>query len=364
MLTTPARPIEPPAVAASPETARRESLDVVSRRVVADLHTPSAAIYWADLGASAVIGWTAFAVAVASRLWSPAMIVAIVVSGFALYRGMCFTHEITHLRRRAVPGFETVWNLLLGVPLLLPSFTYAGVHQMHHHQATYGTKADPEYLPFANSRKLVLIFAAQSSLLLPVLLAVRFLVLAPLGLVSARFHRWLETYASSFSMNPHYRREISPAAARVMRRWEAGMLALYLAAAVAMSAGALPWRFALVWYLVMAFVCFFNTLRVLGAHEYETDGQPRDRYEQLADSIDTPGGVWTALWAPVGLRYHALHHFYPGIPYHNLGEAYHRIMKALPGNSLYAESTSPSLRASLLALYQKAKARGGKLIGW
>ena len=71
----------------------------------------------------------------------------------------------------------------------------------------------------------------------------------------------------------------------------------------------------------MVFVSFFNTLRVLGAHEYESDGQPRDRFEQLQDSIDTPGGPWTELWAPVGLRYHALHHYFPGIPYHNLGKA-------------------------------------------
>ena len=82
---------------------------------------------------------------------------------------------------------------------------------------------------------------------------------------------------------------------------------------------------------MLALVSLVNTLRVLGAHAYELDGAPRDRRGQLADSLDTPGGPWTELWAPVGLRYHALHHYFPGIPYHNLGVAYRRIVETVPG---------------------------------
>jgi fatty acid desaturase len=257
-----------------------------------------------------------------------------------------------------------VWNLVFGVPLLLPSFTYLGVHQSHHSLSTYGTKDDPEYLPFASSRKLIVVFALQSSLLIPLLLLLRFVVVAPLGLIWPRFHRLLETHASSFSMNPDYRRHVSPAMARKMRRWEAAMLAFWAGVFALMYLGVLPVRTLFVWYGVLTIVSFFNTLRVLGAHEYETDGTPRDRHEQLSDSIDTPGGPWTELWAPVGLRYHALHHFFPGIPYHNLGIAYRRIIQAVPPDSGYRESTSQSLGHSLSELYQKAKARGGKLVGW
>jgi len=75
----------------------------------------------------------------------------------------------------------------------------------------------------------------------------------------------------------------------------------------------------------------------------------------LLDSIDTPGGPWTELWAPVGLRYHALHHYFPGIPYHNLGTAYRRIVGTVPSDSLYHSVTSASLRQSLKALYTKAR---------
>jgi len=341
------------AVAVQPER------DVVAHTVVADLHEPRPAYFWSDLLASAAIGWSAFAVAVIARPWSAFMLASSVVSAFALYRGLCFTHELTHLRRRALPGFETAWNVIFGVPLLLPSFTYVGVHQSHHSLSTYGTKDDPEYLPFASSRRLIFTFAAQSAVLLPIVVAIRFLLLAPAGLVWPRFHRWLETYASSFSMNPHYRRTVPDAMSRQMRRWELATFVTWSVVLTAIVGGALPARILPIWYLVTVIVSFFNTLRVLGAHEYESDGTPRDRDGQLADSIDTPGGFWTELWAPVGLRYHALHHYFPGIPYHNLGAAYGRIVAARDTHQRYCESTSASLAHSLKTLYAKARRHAG-----
>ena len=294
-----------------------EGLDALTRGLVSDLHVPRRLVFWADLLVCATVGWTAFGIALLSLPWSPQMLTASVVAGLSLYRGLCFTHELTHLQRRAVPGFETAWNLLFGVPLLLPSFTYVGVHQSHHSLSTYGTEADPEYLPFANSRGLIFAFAVQSSVLIPVILLLRFLILAPIGLAWPRFHSWLEAHASSFSMNPAYRRTVSASTARKMRQWEAVSLSAWAAVLASMYYGALPFRTLFV-CAGSVFVSFLNTLRVLGAHEYESDGSPRDRQGQLSDSIDTPGGPWTELWAPVGLRYHALHHYFPGIPYHNL----------------------------------------------
>jgi fatty acid desaturase len=346
------------------EARSQDGHDLVPHHLVADLHAPIPAVFWADLVVSSAVGWTAFAMAAGARPFSWTMAGAVLVSAFALYRGMCFTHEITHLRRSAVPGFETAWNLLLGVPLLLPSFTYVGVHQSHHGLSTYGTKDDPEYLPFRRSRRLILAFSIQSSFVLPLLLALRFLVLAPVGLVWPAFHRWLEAHASSFAMNPAYRRVVTPAQARTMRLWEAVTLACWAAVAWTLAAGLLPLRTLLVWYVVMAFVSFVNTMRVLGAHEYETDGTPRDREAQLSDSIDTPGGPWTELWAPVGLRYHALHHYFPGIPYHNLGRAYRRIVQVSPKADEYRASTSPSLRHSLSTLYRRARRGASALVRW
>lgn len=340
----------------TPAGSRPDPAEVVAYQLVADLHAPKPALFWADLLASAAIGWGAFGVAVTATPLSWTTAAATVVSALALYRGLCFTHEITHVRRRALPGFETAWNILIGVPLLLPSFTYGGVHQSHHSLATYGTKDDPEYLPFQRSRRLIVAFSIQASLLTPLVLAVRFLLLAPVGLLWPRFHRILEARASSFSMNPEYRRVVSPRQARNMRVWEAVMLGFWGTALAGVAGGLVPFRALPVWYGVVALVSFANTARVLGAHEYETDGAPRDREAQLADSIDTPGGPWTELWAPVGLRYHALHHYFPGIPYHNLGRAYWRIVRSAPESRRYQASTSPSLRHSLTTLYRRARA--------
>src|SRR6185503_19652669 len=137
------------------------------------------------------------------------------------------------------------------------------------------------------------------------------------------------------------------------RRWEIAMLTSFAGVFALMYAGILPGRTLYVWLGVLTFVSFFNTLRVLGAHEYESDGSPRDRHEQLEDSIDTPGAFWTELWAPVGLRYHALHHYFPGIPYHHLPEAYRRFISMLPISAAYREMSSPSLPHSLRSLYRK-----------
>ena len=348
--------------AASADSQSAMDLDLAARGLVADLHTPNPAVFWPDLLLTACVGWGAMVLSVLAqdrRL----MLVWCVVAGFALYRGVCFTHELAHIRRRALPRFETAWNILFGVPLLLPSFTYLGVHQSHHNLATYGTKDDPEYLPFARSRGMIVVFALQSTLLLPLLLIVRFLVLAPIGLAIPRFHRWLEVHASSFAMNPAYRREVGPEVASRMRRWEAAVLMTWFAVLALIGVGRVPLRALAVWLGAMVFISFWNTVRVLGAHEYESDGTPRSRHEQLVDSIDTPGGPWTELWAPVGLRYHALHHYFPGIPYHNLGTAYRRIVRALPVDSPYRDSTSLSLHRSLRNLYRKAKHAGASLTG-
>ena len=323
-------------------------------RLVKDLHEPRATIYWIDLGISAVVGWTAFGLALAARPFSMLMYGAIVVAALALYRGLCFIHEISHLRRLRLPGFETMWNLAFGIPLLLPSFVYVGVHPDHHNLATYGTDQDPEYLPFASSHRMTVVFLMHS-VLLPCAFLVRFLLLAPIALFWPRFHDWLIKHASSLAMNARYRRQNSAELTAAIKRGEIAILLAWMAALAALWHYHLGWKALLVWYAVNAFISVCNTMRALGAHRYESAGLPLDRTAQLEDSIDTPGAVWTALWAPVGLRYHALHHYFPGIPYHNLGLAYRRLLASLPEAAGYHEITSPSLPRSLRRLYATGK---------
>jgi len=320
-----------------------EQEDLQSRALLRDLHVPRPFVYWTDLLLSAGLGWTAFAFA-ASLPFSTAALLCAGAAVLALYRTLCFIHEISHIKRSALPGFETVWNLLAGFPLLMPSFIYVGVHQSHHSPGSYGTSRDPEYLPFAASRRMTIVFALES-FLMPAALMARFLAAAPFGLVIPPFGRWLAVHASSLTMNFAFRREVTRELSAKINRDTVLLLAMW-----ALAFALLSRHVFIVWFVVMSIVSFINTLRTLAAHRYEGDGTPFDRSGQLRDSNDVPGRVWTELWAPVGLRYHALHHYFPGIPYHNLATAHRRLIGALPSGAVYREVTRPGLLSSLRSL--------------
>jgi fatty acid desaturase len=79
-----------------------------------------------------------------------------------------------------------------------------------------------------------------------------------------------------------------------------------------------------------------NQTRTLVAHLWENEGEAMTVTAQYLDSVNVPPpATLPALWAPVGLRYHALHHLLPSLPYHALGEAHRRLTKALEPASPY-----------------------------
>jgi fatty acid desaturase len=335
---------------ASPEAAEQVRIAAQARGLVRDLHTPAPRIYWTDLLVTGAIGWLAVTAAMLFRAWSWQMFSALFVGICAFYRGLCFLHEISHIRAGALRGFEVIWNIIYGIPLLLPSFMYVGVHQYHHNLATYGTNRDPEYLPFSGKPLTITLFILQS-LLIPIFLLVRFFVLVPVSLLVPRFHHALCVGFSSLCLNPGFRREVTAQLESNIRRWEIVTVLTWVAIGAVMVIDHVAWRCLLTWYTVFAGVAVVNTIRTLGAHRYTSDGTPIGRDAQLIDSIDTPGAVWTELWAPVGLRYHALHHYFPGIPYHNLNAAYVRLVTNLPASALYRHAGSPGLPQSLSSLY-------------
>jgi fatty acid desaturase len=65
---------------------------------------------------------------------------------------------------------------------------------------------------------------------------------------------------------------------------------------------------------------------------------------QYLDSVNVPPpALLPALWAPVGLRYHALHHLLPSVPYHNLGVAHRRLTAMVEQDSPYHKASYAGL---------------------
>jgi fatty acid desaturase len=325
--------------------------------LVADLMRPSPACYYADLALSAGLGWTAL-LAGAALFPSPWAAPALVAAVLALYRATSFIHELTHLRPGAVPGLDAAWNVAVGIPLLLPSMLYAGgVHAVHHAKAHYGTSRDPEYLPIGRwprwKQSLWVLHAGA----LPLALVLRFLVLAPASTLHRPVRRWVWGRASSLSVNPAFVRSPPPPELRarfLLQEVACSAWAFALAALVARGVGV---RYVAAAAAVAATVGVLNQLRTLVAHRFLNAGDAALSFEeQFLDSVNVPGqALLTPLWAPVGLRYHGLHHLLPGLPYHALGAAHRRLLGSLPAGAAYHRVNERGLRAALRAMPRDQK---------
>lgn len=299
-----------------------------------DLAAPRPEIYWADMLASATIGYAGLAGAILLPDVLPALACAL-VAVLALYRASSFIHEITHIRRGALPGFRLGWNLAVGIPLLIPSFMYEDVHTQHHARTRYGTVQDPEYLPLALMKPWSLPLFIVAAALLPIGVLLRFGILAPLSLVIPPLRRMLIERYSALSINPAYRRRAPEGDFARSWAWQEAGAAVW-AIALMTSVTVLGWKPLLVFMGVHSVVAVVNQLRTLVAHLWENEGDAMSVTAQYLDSVNVPPpSRLAALWAPVGLRYHALHHLLPSVPYHNLGTAHHRLAKMVEQDSPY-----------------------------
>lgn len=312
-----------------------------AHKLCADLVTARPAIYWADLIATSLVAYAGFAGAVLLPGLALKSL-AFVISALAFYRGVSFLHEVSHLRPQDVPGFKTGYNVLIGVPFLVPSLMYEGVHNLHHAKTRYGTIKDPEYMPLAHQSIWHVLGFVAISALAPFGLLIRFAILAPIGLVVPPFRKILAERFSALAINPQFRRDVPTGAQRRLWIWLDTLCSIWAVTLVALTiAGVISQTVFWTGLALGSAVAVVNQFRTLVAHHWENEGEEMTPTEQFLDTVNVPPpSTLPMLWAPVGLRYHALHHLLPRLPYHNLGAAHARLMEMLPEGARYREGNS------------------------
>jgi fatty acid desaturase len=354
--------LAPPSAAVVESIRGSRAIDEAIRVIPVAWFRPVPAVYWLDFLASAAVGWTTLVLAVVTNGWHRAALLLVAI--FALYRAALFIHEITHRAGRDVPLFSLAWNALVGVPLVIPSFLYEGVHTDHHRQSCYGTETDPEYMPFGRRPPVLIVASMLASLLAPVALAVRFGFLAPLSWAIPALRRPVAERCSALAINVRYVRRVPfELAARVQ---EAAACAAVWTALGLWWIGLLPVAALVCWFIATAAVSGINALRTLAAHRYDQDSGELSMTEQLLDSCTIATHerlpAWLsdaghALLAPVGLRYHALHHWIPSLPYHSLGRVHRLLVSTLRSDAPYHATVERGFTPPLRDLFRRSRMR-------
>ncbi len=336
-----------------------------ARAIVSDLFAAVERIYWIDFLTTISVGFMAFGLArLPFELRLEPLWLRLTVAGAAFsiecacfYRAVMFVHEIVHLPQKQFTAFRIVWNVLCGIPFLVPSFTYS-THLDHHRRKMFGTEYDGEYLPLASlSPWWILVYLSQC-LWVPPLAVVRFGAVTPLTWVCPPLRRWVHAHASSLVMDPSYFRPApSEKSLRVVRLQEVGCF-LYLLACVFIPLYFLhhwPIPLAIQAYATGVVLALMNCLRTLASHRWSSKGKEMTFVEQMLDSVTLDNDLPLAvLLNPVGLRYHATHHLFPSLPYHNMRAAHRRLMERLPANSPYRRTVAKSLWPVIADLWHRA----------
>lgn len=325
-----------------------------AKRVVRDLAVPNPAIYWIDFLLSIFAGYAAAMAYLQMQGFSWLRVACLVAASFLIFRASSFVHEIVHLRHDNLRVFRVVWDVLCGILILFPSFTY--VHHLDHHRCdSYGTRDDGEYLPFGVDPLRTVSYYFVLTYIWPLLVVFRFLILTPLSFLYPPFRPWLLARFSSFGIvNFQHRLEVSRNAP--LKYWAFLDLACFVRTAVPavlIATGVMPWTRLLLLYSIAASILTLNFIRALCLHHFLSENEQQSYLGQLQDSITLPhNAAITELFIPLGLRYHALHHLFPQLPYHALGTAHRRLVRELPEDSDYHRTVVSGMSAIFAQLWR------------
>jgi fatty acid desaturase len=296
-----------------------------------------AARYWADFVLSVVLAYSSASVFLLATRGSWQQLLAFPVAVFWLYRLGSLVHEVCHLSQHELRSFKVAWNLIVGVMTLAPSPFFTRHHRDHHSQRLYGTPQDPEYIVNQFRPGSWLSFLAYSLLVavFPLIVFLRFF-LAPLTYLHPRLRAWTLKHASALTMNWRYERKLTPEDhwAIVAVEWACWLRATAIPAGVLF--GWSHWTRMPLFYSLALGVLVINQLRLLADHHFESDGNLLPYDSHIRDSCNYTGrDPLTCLLFPFSIRFHALHHLFPSLPYHNLAAAHAHLLDKLPADSPY-----------------------------
>jgi fatty acid desaturase len=161
--------------------------------------------------------------------------------------------------------------------------------------------------------------------------------------------------------NPYYRKRVAKEDEKHWLVVEVLCFAWLVFIAVLLVKGVIGWMVLVKAIALLGFALALNWVRNLAAHTYSNRGERMSLAEQFSDSINVTGQTWlTVLMFPVGLRYHALHHLFPFLPYHNLGKAHQRLLAQLPADSPYRAVNYDNYFVAVAKLWRQARATAPK----
>lgn len=307
----------------------------------------SALQFFLDLYFTALVAWSSLWLLSVRPLdfWSAPLFLLVY---FSFYRGNAFIHEVVHFRKK-LKGLGLSYNLLFGFPNRIPYYMHEP-HKFHHYPATFGTVHDPEYLYLKGKGVIYFFRPFVAAPLSPFVLLFRFGLLPlfmwalPLQKRKTIFHRF-----SSLVVNPGYYRPLEKEEDLKQGFYQDLGCVLFLLFFIGgWFMEWIPSSFFVWWYFMAITTTAVNMFRARVAHLYDNDSlNTLKPLEALRDSVTVEGSWVSAFWAPLGLRFHAIHHLAPHIPYHNLGKAHRALKQQLENTHPYIQTVVPSLKSGL-----------------
>lgn len=292
--------------------------------VIDDLKDISKLTYLFDFLLSASVFYAAFLYSgISSNLLVKCALYVVAV--LSVYRMSVFSHEIVHMGNR-FPLFVVLWNVICA-PAILYSSAFFRSHIDHHRSDSYGSEKDPEYARFWDTSYMSKLYLGFSPLV-PFLEFFKRAILIPVSWVIPGYRKKMKSKEVLASIHGNYEATPHIRPASKFENFIDFMITIECVAILALAIYDQQYvSWIIKWLSVLGLGILINSARTLHAHLYTISKTPVPLAEQFDDSITLnlhPAAAF--LVAPVGLKYHAIHHLFPFLPYHSLGKAHKRLL--------------------------------------